>query len=56
VFEIPVWFRLGRLRDGKVDAADERAILAYEGHEVATSIDNRDIVGDPQARGLRLSS
>src|SRR5262249_30887558 len=37
------------LVDGKVDAPDERAILAQEGHQVATSIDDRDIISDPKA-------
>src|SRR5262249_30564161 len=46
--------RCHRLIDGKVDAADERAILAHEGQQVATRIDHRDVVGDPQTRGLRL--
>jgi hypothetical protein len=44
-----------RLIDGKVDASDEGAILAYEGHQVAASIDHCNVVSDPQARGLRLS-
>src|SRR5262245_43327229 len=43
-----------RLIDGKVDAADECAILAYEGHQVAAGIDHCNVVSDPQARGLRL--
>src|SRR5215469_2712313 len=37
-----------RLVDGKVDAADECAVLAYEGHQVAASIDYRDIVAIPK--------
>src|SRR5215471_3228816 len=47
--------RRHRLIDGKVDAADECAILAYEGHQVAATIDHCNVVSDPQARGLRLS-
>src|SRR5215469_9492275 len=38
----------------RIDAADERTVLAQEGHQVATSINHREIVGDPQARGLCL--
>src|SRR5262245_47549109 len=46
--------RCYRLVDGEVDAADEPAILANEGHQVAPSIDHRDVVSDSEARGLRL--
>ena len=38
--------RCHRLIDGKVDAADEGAILAYKGQQMATSINHRDIVSD----------
>src|SRR5262249_46721238 len=44
-----------RLIDGKVDTANEGAILAYEGHQVAASIDHSNVVSDPQARCLCLS-
>ena len=44
------------IRPRAIHAVDERAILAYERHRVATSIDHRDIVGDPEARGLCLGA
>jgi hypothetical protein len=42
------------LIDRKLDAADKRAVLSYEGQQVATGIDHRHAVSDTQARGLCL--
>ena len=43
-----------RLVDGEVDAADERAVLAQECHQVTAGIDHGDAVGNAQTCGLGL--
>jgi hypothetical protein len=42
--------------DRKIDAADQRAILTYESHQMSAGVNDRNIVCKPYARGFRLGS
>src|SRR5262249_6059027 len=42
------------LVDGQVDAAYQRAVLAHEGEQVASTVDDGDVVRDSECRRLRF--